>query len=123
MARSRTQGSLSIVGVFWKKRANPISETAASGEPGVLVQEFLRGQNLEQIGRVDEAIALYERAVAGGFDASGPYDRLLTIYQQRRMHLDVIRVAQACLGSVRTYPARKLFYEELLAKAKEALGD
>jgi len=89
--------------------------------PAVLVQEFLRGQNLEQIGKLEEAIVLYEHAVTGRFDASGPYDRLLTIYQERRMHRDVIRVAEACLATVRTYPARTVFYEELLAKAKESL--
>ncbi len=108
------------MGIFSKKRAEPDPEPVVS--PDVLVREFLRGQNLEQIGKLEEAIVLYEHAVACGFDASGPYDRLLTVYERRRMHRDVIRVAQACLESVRTYPARKLFYEELLAKAEKALA-
>ena len=42
-----------------------------------LVKEFLRGQNLEQLGRVDEAIDLYEHSISAGFDSPGPYDRLI----------------------------------------------
>src|SRR2546429_8064047 len=93
-----------------------------SGIPGVpqgeriraadLVRDFLRGQNLEQLGRTDEAIDLYERAVAASFDAAGPYDRLIWIYQNRTAHRDVIRVAQASIRNVRTYPAKTHWYEE-----------
>ncbi|MEO7804085.1 MAG: hypothetical protein ABIS18_06795 [Actinomycetota bacterium] len=82
-----------------------------------LVTKFLRGQNLEQVGKVDEAILLYEEAVANSFDASGPYDRLIFIYQQRRMHADVVRIAEASLRSVRTYPAKQKWYEDQIAKA------
>jgi tetratricopeptide (TPR) repeat protein len=94
--------------------------------PGVpadeLVRDFLRGQNLEQLGRADEAIEHYERAVDAGFDAAGPYDRLIFIYQQRRAHRDVIRVAEASLRSVRTYPAKRQWYEQQIADATRALG-
>jgi tetratricopeptide (TPR) repeat protein len=86
-----------------------------------LVKGFLRGQNLEQIGRVDEAIECYEQAVAGGFDAAGPYDRLIWIYQQRRAHRDVIRVAEASLKAVRTYPAKRQWYEQQMEQARAAL--
>ena len=86
-----------------------------------LVKAFLRGQNLEQIGRVDEAIECYERAVTAGFDAAGPYDRLIWIYQQRRAHRDVIRVAEASLEAVRTYPAKRQWYEQQMAQAQAAL--
>ena len=85
-----------------------------------LVRAFLRGQNLEQIGRVDEAIECYERAVTAGFDAAGPYDRLIWIYQQRRAHRDVIRVAEASLQSVRTYAAKRQWYEQQMAEARAA---
>jgi hypothetical protein len=44
---------------------------------------YLRGQNLEQILQTDEAIPLYEEAVAARFDAAGPYDRLIAIYHER----------------------------------------
>ena len=87
-----------------------------------LVRDFLRGQNLEQLGRIDEAVGFYERAVGAGFDAAGPYDRLIWIYQQRRAHAEVIRVAEASLRSVRTYPAKRQWYEEQIAEAKAAQG-
>jgi tetratricopeptide (TPR) repeat protein len=87
-----------------------------------LVRDFLHGQNLEQIGKVDEATALYERAVEAGFDAAGPYDRLLFIYQQRRQFKDVIRVAEASLRSVRTYEAKRMWYQQYIKDAQSSIG-
>ncbi|MGH2705936.1 MAG: hypothetical protein ACRDJ4_12860 [Actinomycetota bacterium] len=86
-----------------------------------LVRDFLRGQNLEQLGRIDAAAELYERAVAGRFDAAGPYDRLIFIYQGRGMHREVIRVAEASLACVRTYPAKREWYEARIDEASRAL--
>ena len=104
----------------------------ASGTPGIpqgeripadeIVRDFLRGQNLEQLGRTDEAIDLYERAVTAGFDAAGPYDRLIWIYQSRNAHRDVIRVAEASLRNVRTYPAKQQWYEGQITAARAAQG-
>jgi hypothetical protein len=87
-----------------------------------LVRDFLRGQNLEQVGRTDEAVDLYERAVTASFDAAGPYDRLIWIYQSRKAHRDVIRVAAASIRNVRTYPAKRRWYEEQMAAAQAAQG-
>jgi tetratricopeptide (TPR) repeat protein len=87
-----------------------------------LVRDFLRGQNLEQLGRTDEAVDLYERAVAASFDAAGPYDRLIWIYQSRKAHRDVIRVAQASIRNVHTYPAKTQWYQEQAAAAQAAQG-
>lgn len=89
--------------------------------PDDLVVDFLRGQNLEQIGRLDEAIALYESVIAEKFDASGPYDRLIWIYQSRRMHGEVIRVAEASLASVRTYSEKRDWYKRQIEEATKAL--
>jgi hypothetical protein len=87
-----------------------------------LVRDFLRGQNLEQLGRADEAAGLYERAVTAAFDAAGPYDRLIWIYQGRKAHRDVIRVAEASIRNVHTYPAKKQWYQEQIAAARAAQG-
>jgi hypothetical protein len=87
-----------------------------------LVRDFLRGQNLEQLGRADEAADLYERAVTAAFDAAGPYDRLIWIYQSRKAHRDVIRVAEASIRNVHTYPAKKQWYGEQIAAARAAQG-
>ena len=85
-----------------------------------LVKGFLRGQNLEQLGRKDEAIALYEAAVAAGFDASGPYDRLIALYADLARHADVIRVAELALDHVHTYTEKSAWYEQMRAAALKA---
>jgi hypothetical protein len=85
-----------------------------------LVTLYLRGQNLEQVERVDEAAELYERAVAAGFDAAGPYDRLIAIYTQREAFADVARVADAAAANVRTFDDKHAWYESVAAGAREA---
>ena len=87
-----------------------------------LVKDFLHGQNLEQIGRVDEAIPLYEQAVSAHFDAAGPYDRLIFIFQGRREYREVIRVARAALAAVHTYDAKRLWYEQQISGAEGSMG-
>lgn len=85
-----------------------------------LVKQYLRAQNLEQVGRIDEALELYETAVAAAFDASGPYDRLITIYGDRAQHADVIRVAESALASVKTYDDKRGWYERMRHEAQRA---
>lgn len=94
-----------------------------SGEtpsPVELVTGFLRGQNLEQLGRVDEALELYEEAVSARFDSPGPYDRLIEIYSQRALHLEVVRVVEAAIAAVHTYPDKYRWYETMGDAAKKA---
>jgi tetratricopeptide (TPR) repeat protein len=88
-----------------------------------LVRQFLRGQNLEQVGRVEEALALYEIAVANDFDSSGPYDRLITIYSHQARHKDVVRVAEAALLHVHTYEDKRAWYERMREEAGRAQED
>ena len=85
-----------------------------------LVELFLRAQNLEQIGRDDEAIELYEVAVAAGFDSSGPYDRLIALYGDAARHREVVRVAASALAHVRTYSDKRAWYERTRAEADRA---
>lgn len=85
-----------------------------------LVNRFLRGQNLEQVARVDEAIELYESILAAGFDSIGPYDRLIEIYSHRAAHREVVRVAGAALEAVHTYPEKRAWYEQMRAAAEKA---
>lgn len=92
----------------------------AAPSPMDLVNAFLRGQNLEQMGRVDEAITLYERAVEGSFDSPGPYDRLIFIYSERALHADVIRVADAALAQVHTHADKRAWFERMRAEAAKA---
>ena len=88
-----------------------------------LVKHFLRGQNLEQVGRIDEAIELYEVALAQRFDSSGPYDRLIALYAHRARHGDVMRVAESALANVRTYEEKRAWYERMRAEAERARTD
>jgi hypothetical protein len=94
---------------------------SGSETPAVdLVVEFLRGQNLEQIGRVDEAIELYEHALAARFDSPGPYDRLIEIYSHRALHSEVVRVVDAALAAVHSHPDKYRWYESMADAARKA---
>jgi hypothetical protein len=99
--------------------------TGHAGDPPApddLVKTFLKGQNLEQVGRVEEAIELYESVVAESFDSAGPYDRLIFLYTERGRPRDVIRVAQASLEAIRTYPEKENWYRQQIEGAEQALG-
>ena len=85
-----------------------------------LVKAYLRGQNLEQVGRTDEAVELYEQAVASRFDSIGPYDRLIFIYSNRALHGEVVRVAIAALANVKTHEDKRAWYERMRADAARA---
>lgn len=86
-----------------------------------LVKQFLRAQNLEQLGRLDEATELYEQAVRASFDSTGPYDRLIALYSDRALHQDVIRVADAALANVQTHEGKLEWYARMRAEAQKAV--
>ena len=86
-----------------------------------MVRHYLKGQNKEQLGQVDEAIELYEKAVSGSFDSTGPYDRLIALYAHRGHHHEVIRVTDAALQNVRTYDDKKVWYRRMKWEAEQAL--
>ncbi len=86
------------------------------------VKAFLRGQNMEQLARIDDAIALYEGVVAEGFDAIGPYDRLIALYSSRAEHSEVIRIAELALRQVHTYEDKKDWYRTMKTQALKAQG-
>lgn len=90
--------------------------------PQDIVSLYLRGQNLEQVRRIDEAVALYEEAVASGFDSAGPYDRLIAIYRARDDHESVMRVAATALERVRTYGDKRAWYESIKEGSADALA-
>ena len=94
----------------------PLEETSVD-----LVRHFLRGQNLEQLGRLDEALELYERCLRGRFDSSGPYDRLIALYANQARHVDVVRVADAALENVQTHSEKRAWFEQMRAEADAAM--
>lgn len=88
-----------------------------------LVKAFLRAQNLEQLGRTEDAVALYEAAIEHRFDATGPYDRLITLYSNQARHREVERVAAAALENVHTHEQKKEWYAQMRQAAIDAAGD
>src|SRR5919201_620288 len=64
----------------------------------------LSGLAAEQAGRIDEAVAYYERNAAEGFPGDWPYGRLVAIYEKRQAFDDaerILRRAIAVFGSSR----------------------
>ncbi|HWC13046.1 MAG TPA: hypothetical protein VG929_00450 [Actinomycetota bacterium] len=86
-----------------------------------LVQRFLRGQNLEQLGRMEEAVQLYEQAVAARFDSPGPYDRLIYVYSDRAQHAEVVRIIERALEHVHTHHDKRRWYEDMRSSASAAM--
>jgi hypothetical protein len=95
---------------------------ATDSDNAALVRRFLRGQNLEQIGRVQEAVRLYEEVIGQAFDSTGPYDRLIALYADQARHADVERVAGSALARVQTHEAKRAWYERVRADARKAAG-
>jgi tetratricopeptide (TPR) repeat protein len=89
-------------------------------QPVDLVHYFLRGQNLEQLGRLDEAAELYERCVTNRFDSTGPYDRLIALYADQARHADVVRVAETALAAVQTHTEKRSWFDRMRADALKA---
>jgi tetratricopeptide (TPR) repeat protein len=87
-----------------------------------MVRHYLRGQNMEQLGRIDDAIELYELAVGAGFDSTGPYDRLIALYAHRGRHREVMRVTDAALQNVRTYDEKRVWYRRMRSEAERAVS-
>jgi hypothetical protein len=89
------------------------------------VQRNLRGIELEKSGRVDEAMELYEQNVREGFRGNQPYDRLASIYRERGLIDEEIRVLQRAVWVVENLAniglldrtTRKKGYEKRLAQA------
>jgi hypothetical protein len=58
----------------------------------------LEALGLEQAGRLDEAMALYERNVAEGFVGDLPYGRLVAIYERRGAWGEAERVLRRAIA-------------------------
>lgn len=52
------------------------------------------GRALEQAGRIDEAMALYEFGVANETSTPGTYERLLVLYRKAKRHDDERRICE-----------------------------
>ncbi|MBA3349003.1 MAG: hypothetical protein H0T12_00460 [Actinobacteria bacterium] len=85
-----------------------------------LVKIYLRAQNLEQLDRLDEAVGLYEQAIEGRFDSTGPYDRLISIYADQGRHGEVVRIADEAVANVHTHDDKRAWYGRMRESAEKA---
>lgn len=99
---------------------DPLERLRAPQDETDMVKAYLRGQNMEQLGRIDEAFEMYESAIAARFDSTGPYDRLIHLYAGQARHAEVIRVAETALRNVRTYDDKRAWYEQMRSEAQKA---
>jgi Flp pilus assembly protein TadD len=58
----------------------------------------LSGLAAEQAGRIEEAVALYERNAAEGFPGDWPYGRLVAIYEKRQAFEDAERILRRAIA-------------------------
>lgn len=62
-----------------------------------LMQNLQAGRSLEMTGRVEEAIAHYETAVADQMSTRFPYEHLRVIYRRQERYDEALRVCRAAL--------------------------
>lgn len=57
-----------------------------------------QGIQLEKENRIDEAAAIYEKAIQIDYPASHPYDRLMVIYRRQKDYANEVRVIKAAIS-------------------------
>lgn len=57
-----------------------------------------QGAQFEKENRIDEAVAIYEKAIQIDYPASYPYDRLMVIYRRRKDYANEARVIKAAIS-------------------------
>jgi hypothetical protein len=63
----------------------------------IQVNRNLKGIELEKVGKVDQAIILYEMNINENFEGNHPYDRLTIIYRKRKLYDDEVRVLEKAI--------------------------
>lgn len=66
-------------------------------QDSLMVNNNLKGIELEKQGKIEEAIKLYEYNVQHRFDGNHPYDRLAIIYHKQEKYEDEIRVLKQAI--------------------------
>ena len=62
-----------------------------------LIDNNINGERLEKLGKLNEAIALYEYNISQRFDGNFPYDRLAIIYRKQKKYDEEIRVLKQAI--------------------------
>jgi tetratricopeptide (TPR) repeat protein len=66
-------------------------------EMDIQVERNLKGIELEKLGKVDDAIVLYEQNITENFDGSHPYYRLSEIYHKGKLYNEEIRILEKAI--------------------------
>ena len=61
------------------------------------LERNLKGIEFEKLGKVDEAVELYEKNIEENFEGNHPYDRLATIYRKKKDISNEIRVLEKAI--------------------------
>ena len=96
-------------------------DSLKSTNDGRMVDNNLSGIELEKAGRIEEAIASYEKNVAAGFDGGHPYKRLAIIYRKRKEYDKEIEVLEKWLHILRGYKSKDNTILNKVKKAEERL--
>ncbi|GEM_PF-1752659 len=84
--------------IFWdEQRTDLIKFSEKREKEAILLARNMKGIELEKIGKVDEAIELYEKNIEENFEGNHPYDRLSTIYRKNKDILNEIRVLEKAI--------------------------
>lgn len=76
------------------------------------------GKELEDEGRIDEAITQYESLVTKGTDTPFTYRRLAIIYRKRKAPRDEARVVKAAMDAINPDSTHRKWFRERLTKIK-----
>lgn len=88
-----------------------------------MVNNNLRGKELEKEGNIDVAIRLYEENISLRFDGSFPYDRLITIYRKQKDYANESRVLENAIDVfTHDIPQSRPDRDKKLTKYKERLN-
>ena len=74
------------------------------------------GMELEKAGKIDEAIAEYEKSIAMDFEGDRPYDRLAILYRKRKQIDEEIRVLNKAIGVLKNVVSKN--FEHINADLK-----
>ncbi|MGJ0914137.1 hypothetical protein [Enterococcus avium] len=87
-----------------------------------MVENNLKGMELEKANNINAAIRLYEENVSSCFEGNHPYDRLAIIYRKRKDYDNEIRVLEAAISVFSEIKSPRQDVKPKLAKFKVRLS-
>ena len=82
-----------------------------------------KAQAAEALGKIDEAVVLYEQLLAEGYYSTTPFDRITIIYNKNYRTEDLKRVLTKCIKHFKDWGKRQLDYVTSLAEKYDAMKE